>query len=121
MRPPAVSYRRRHRAWPGARPQLSFGVRQHTDIVVTEQPPTCHRALRRFWFPLPRAFGIGVTAASEAEARALAEEARARYFPDQVLGAVVPDVDVSTLDARHMLNNAGPVVVRGVWYPRLNI
>ncbi|CAA9327080.1 MAG: hypothetical protein AVDCRST_MAG40-1743 [uncultured Gemmatimonadaceae bacterium] len=85
------------------------------------EPPTCHRALRRFWFPLPRGFGVGVTAASEAEARALAEAARARYHPDQVLGPVVADVDVRALDAAHVLSNAGPVVVRGVWYPRLNI
>ena len=119
--PAAIATRILRDAHAGARPQLSSGVRQHTDIVVTEQPPTCHRALRRFWFPLPRDFGIGVTAASEAEARALAEEARVRYFPDQALGAVVPDIDLATLDAKHMLNNAGPVVVRGVWYPRLNI
>jgi hypothetical protein len=33
----------------------------------------------------------------------------------------VPDVDIRTLDAKHVLPNAGPVVVRGVWYPRLNL
>ena len=83
--------------------------------------PVCHRALRIFWFPLTRRFGVGVTAASEAEARELAEAARARYMPDAVFAGMVADVDVQTLDAKHVLNNAGPVVVRGVWYPRLNI
>lgn len=83
--------------------------------------PVCHRALRIFWFPLTRHFGVGVTAASEAEARELAEAARARCMPDAEFEGMVADVDVQTLDAKHVLNNAGPVVVRGVWYPRLNI
>jgi hypothetical protein len=84
--------------------------------------PTCHRSLRRFWFPATAGFGVGVTAESEADARRLAEEAAARYLPRgaQLLSAV-PDVDVQTLDPGHVLPNMGPVVVRGVWYPRLNI
>jgi hypothetical protein len=83
--------------------------------------PICHRVLRRFWFPVTRGFGIGVTAATEAEARALAEAARELYMPDADITGVVPDVDIRTLDANDVLPNAGPVVVRGVWYPRLNI
>ena len=83
--------------------------------------PTCHRALRRFWFTLSAGPGIGVTAASESEARELAEGARARYAPAATITGVTPDVDVSTLDATHVVPNAGPAVVRGVWYPRLNL
>ena len=83
--------------------------------------PACHRGLRRFWFPLTRHFGIGVTAVSEGEARALAEAARLRYMPEAEFTGVVPDVELDALDANHVLPNAGPVVVRGVWYPRLNI
>jgi hypothetical protein len=84
--------------------------------------PVCHRQLRRFWFPADQGFGIGVTATSESEAHALAQEAASRYLPvgARLLG-VVPDVDVSTLDAGHVLPNIGPPVVRGVWYPRLNL
>lgn len=83
--------------------------------------PTCHARLRRFWFPLSGGLGIGVTAGSEAEARALAEATCARYYPADRLVGLVPDVDVSTLDARDVLPNMGPAAVRGVWYPRLNI
>ena len=74
--------------------------------------------LRRFWFPLPIGFGVGVTAASEAEARELAEVVRARYFPDAALEAVVADVDIRSLDQAHVVPNMGLVVHRGVWYPR---
>ena len=78
--------------------------------------------LRRFWFPLSQGLGIGVTAASEDEARALAEETRQNHFSREatILG-VIPDVDISTLDAGHVLPNIGPPAVRGVWYPALNV
>jgi hypothetical protein len=65
-------------------------------------------------------FGVGVTAASEAEARELAEAARARYFPDAAFGEVVPDVDIRRLDQAHVVPNMGLVVHRGVWYPCTN-
>ena len=89
--------------------------------LIAMSDHTCHRALRRFWFPLTHSFGIDVTAATEAEARSLAEEARGRYMPEAEFTGVVPDVDIQTLDAKHVIPNAGPSVVRGVWYPRLNI
>ena len=83
--------------------------------------PVCHRSLRRFWFALSRGPGIGVTAASEAEARALAEPVRTRFWPDAAIVGVTADIDVSTLDDDHVVRNAGPSAVRGVWYPRLNV
>jgi hypothetical protein len=84
--------------------------------------PTCHRALRRYWFPLPKRFGIGVTAASEAEARALAADVLARHYPEGLtLDAVIVDVDIRTLDQGHVVTNIGPPSVRGVWYPALNL
>ena len=46
-----------------------------------------------------RDFGIGVTAFSEAEARSLAEDTRAKYGYKGEVGPVVVDIDVSTLDA----------------------
>jgi len=78
------------------------------------------RALRRFWFPLSTGIGIGVTAATEAEARTLAEDARERCFPGAQFTGFVPDIDFSALDQNHVVPNASPVVVRGVWYPKLN-
>ena len=77
--------------------------------------------LRRFWFPLSRGFGIGVTAATEDEARLMAEDTRSRHFSDAVFTGLVPDVEFAALAQNHVVPNAGPVVVRGVWYPRLNL
>jgi hypothetical protein len=83
--------------------------------------PTSPSLLRRFWFPLSKGIGIGVTAPTEAEARVLAETTRAEFFPHAAITGVVPDVDVRSLDQGHVVPNMGPVVVRGVWYPRLNL
>jgi len=76
--------------------------------------------LRRFWFPLSKGFGIGVTAGSPDEARALADEVRATYFADAEITGEVADVDISSLDAEHVVPNLGFVVVYGVWFPALN-
>ena len=79
-------------------------------------------ALRRFWFPLPTNFGIGVTAWTLAEARTLAEEARRRFFPNAPEPAeVVEDVDIRALDQKHVVPNMGPVALHGVWFPRQNV
>jgi hypothetical protein len=76
--------------------------------------------LRRFWFPVLGRMGIGVTAFDLGEATRMANEVRDRLFPlSPELDDVIEDVDVSTLDERHVVPNMGPVVVRGVWYPRL--
>ena len=77
--------------------------------------------LRRFWFVLSRGLGIAVTAPTETEARELAEAERQRSYSDATFTSVVADVDVSTLDPKHVLPNAGPAAVRGIWFPRRNI
>lgn len=77
--------------------------------------------LRRFWFRLSAGLGIGVTAATEVEAKAMAEAERRLSFPNATITSVILDVDVSTLDPRHILPNIGPSVRYGVWYPRRNI
>ena len=82
--------------------------------------PASHRDLRRFWFPLSEGLGIGVTAGSPAEARELAEEVRAHHFANAAITGEIADVDVSALDANHVLPNLGFVVAYGVWYPALN-
>jgi hypothetical protein len=78
-------------------------------------------SLSRFWFPLDTGIGIGVTAASELEALEMAEEARRRYRPGSRLQPPIRDVDVRTLDQKHVIPNMGPSAVRGVWFPALNI
>ena len=82
--------------------------------------PLRQHDLRRFWFPLSRGFGIGVTAASLEEARKLAYGVRAQYFRDAEITGVIADVDVSSLDAEHVVPNVGFVVAHGVWFPALN-
>ena len=82
--------------------------------------PASHRDLRRFWFPLSEGFGIGVTASSPDEARELAEEVRAQYYANAEITGEIADVDVSTLDAKHVVPNLGFVVAHGVWFPALN-
>jgi hypothetical protein len=77
------------------------------------------RSLRRFWFPVPGYLGVGVTAPTEAEARALAERTRATCWPDApALEAAVADVDIQTLDQKHVVPNMEAPVWAGVWYPR---
>lgn len=83
--------------------------------------PACHRSLRRFWFPLSTGLGIGVTAASIDEAREWAEAERARTFPGALITGEIADVQISALDQSHVVPNSGPVVVRGVWFPRRNL
>jgi hypothetical protein len=83
-------------------------------------------SLRRFWFefeadptglPLGMSYGCGVTARDYDDALALLRE---RAFPGGVIPRFlrsVEDVDVSTLDPRHVLPNMHPPVVRGIWFP----
>lgn len=51
----------------------------------------------------------------------MAEAERAASSPGAVITGEVADVDLSRLDATHVLPHAGPVVVRGVWFPRRNL
>jgi hypothetical protein len=74
-------------------------------------------ALRRFWFRRPVGLGYGVTAFTVEDAEQLL--ARAGLPRDWV--EVVADVDVSALDAGHVLPNIGGVTFRGVWYPAINL
>jgi hypothetical protein len=84
--------------------------------------------LSRFWFrfegdarslPAGLAMGCGVTAASRDEAAELlrSELLGGRELPP--VAEVIEDVDVSKLDPNHVLPNAGPPNVRGVWFPHL--
>jgi hypothetical protein len=80
--------------------------------------------LHRYWFdfepgtlPAGTAIGCGVTAYTKEDARGLLAETvfRASAFPP--VRRVVEDVDVSTLDAGHVLPNMLDPVTRGVWFP----
>jgi hypothetical protein len=62
--------------------------------------------------------GCGVTAVDRQDAERLLLE---QLFPDASLppvGSVLEDVDVSSLDADHVLPNVGDPTLPGVWFPR---
>jgi hypothetical protein len=81
--------------------------------------------LRRYWFkferlPVPAAvnLGCGVTAHSRDDALALVKE---RVFGTEKLPPlveVVDDVDVSSLERKHVLPNLGNLRERGIWFPQ---
>lgn len=74
--------------------------------------------LTRYWFNVPGLTGFGVTAFSLDDAFFLLEAEG--YLIDRRTDVVV-DVDVSKLNANHVLTNAGPACFRGVWFPCQNI
>jgi hypothetical protein len=78
-------------------------------------------SLRRFWFPIPGHLGIGVTAASRAEAEVLASKAAAELQWSFIAASVVEDIDVRDLDQGHVVPNMAPPDWRGVWFPRLSV
>lgn len=76
--------------------------------------------LQRFWFKTDRGLGYGVTASSQADAEKLLKN-HGYPLPTERITHVTQGVSVSSLDKEHVLPNAGPLAVRGVWYPRHNI
>jgi hypothetical protein len=82
------------------------------------------KILKRYWFtferstsPTPLNLGCGVTAHSYDDALALLRE---RVFCGKAMPHIsgyIEDVDVSTLDPKHVLPNIGLVVSRGIWFP----
>lgn len=77
--------------------------------------------LIRYWFPLVKGLGFGVTAHSVGDALDLLSASGYIAGRDFDPSAVVENVAVSALDQNHVVPNMGPVVVRGVWFPLRNI
>jgi hypothetical protein len=75
--------------------------------------------LRRYWFKTEEGFGLGVTAYSLDDAKALLRGANV-LWDYQVLD-IVEDVDIRDLDQNHVIPNMGPPNFRGVWYPNLSV
>ncbi len=83
--------------------------------------------LRRYWsvsalttadpHPAGTLLGCGVTAYSREDAEALMKERVFTKVPFPAIAGVREDVDVSTLDAGHVLPNMGNVLKRGIWFP----
>lgn len=63
------------------------------------------------------AYGCGVTAPSYEEAVDTLVEKLFRKDPIPEIKTVIENVDLSALDAGHVLPNIGNPVVRGIWFP----
>jgi len=80
-------------------------------------------ALHRYWVklapPEPIAFklGCGVTAFTEEDAKQLVLSQFGAAPP--VIASIESDVDVSILDAKHVIPNMGDCTQRGIWFPAL--
>ena len=74
--------------------------------------------LTQYWFVVPDLLGFGVTAYSRKDAQFLLEAEG--YLVDSTW-SVIENIAVGELDQRHVIPNAGPMCLRGVWYPCLNI
>ncbi|MBT2117372.1 hypothetical protein KK141_02670 [Dyella sp. LX-66] len=82
--------------------------------------------LRRFWFKLssngtPSALniGCGITAYDMNDAWAFLSQDVFPVLGEREVLEVIVDVDVSTLDQRHVIPNMAAPSNRGVWFPRL--
>lgn len=73
-----------------------------------------------FWFKTSPGLGYGVTAASEEEAAQLLSDLGYPRPGEQII-AVLTNVAFGSLDQNHVVPNAGPMVVRGVWFPMHNL
>jgi len=83
-------------------------------------------SLVRFWFEFERSstpailnIGCGVTARDYNDALSFLKE---HVFIGREIPTItrfVENVDISTLDERHVLPNLGIASVRGVWFPKL--
>ena len=72
--------------------------------------------IRRFWIEFDTRV-VGVSATDREDALNLLKD---KVFGGRELPAVhtlIEDVDVSTLDANHVIPNMGNVLVCGIWFP----
>jgi hypothetical protein len=74
--------------------------------------------LTRYFFERRTGFGYGVSAYSEQDAVDLLAAAQLEISD---IVHVIANVDMSTLDQKHVVPNIGPPSFRGVWFPRLNV
>ena len=81
-------------------------------------------SLRRYWIRFAAASGCGtprpgcgVTAYNYEDAIIVLRETVFSGKPVPEIEEVIEDVDISTLDQKHVIPNMGAPIWRGVWYP----
>jgi hypothetical protein len=82
--------------------------------------------LTAYWIKPPYSYaplGIGVTARSIDDALAIVHAfGLGRYLTDHIKEMqIVEGITIAELDQFHVVPNMGPIVVRGMWYPFLEI
>ena len=76
--------------------------------------------LVRFWFQSDRGLGYGVTAKSQSDAETLLK-GFGYPLPSERIVSVRQGVTLASLDKESVVPNAGPLAVRGVWFPCRNV
>ena len=61
--------------------------------------------------------GVGVTAIDLTDALAIVQKKILRGAEIPHIDRIIEDVDVSTLDAGHVIPNMAPPLARGIWFP----
>ena len=79
--------------------------------------------LKTYWIESPaiHSFGLGVTAFSRDDAFELLCASGYTLRPDDPSIRVTEGIQVADLDQNHIIPNMGPIVLRGVWFPRANL
>ena len=82
--------------------------------------------LETFWIEFPQdenlVMGIGVTAYSQDDAMSLIKEQGIEHWLEGAREMkITTGVRIDDLDQRHVVPNIGPLQLRGVWYPCMNI
>jgi hypothetical protein len=80
--------------------------------------------LKRFWFTFESSsipsilnLGCGVTAYDLPDAQALLQRTVFPAYGDRCVKSITENIDISTLEEKHVRPNMGNPVVRGVWFP----
>jgi hypothetical protein len=81
--------------------------------------------LRRFWIefekdekdPFRYGLGFGVTALSPEDALSLLAESLCKENALPAVRKMISDVNISTLDQKHVIPNMESPIWRGIWYP----
>ena len=79
------------------------------------------KALTRYWFNTSVGLGVGITAYSLEDAQSILAEVSKTLGIEYIIVGRVDNIDVRSLDPNHVAPNMGPVNVRGVWFPCLNL
>jgi hypothetical protein len=84
--------------------------------------------LTRFWFKFRRtsppdllSMGVGITAYDLADARRMLREQVFPLYGEEPVdeAEVIENIDVRTLEEKHVRPNMGNPAARGVWFPML--